>query len=200
MTAYRLLLSLLILAGCTSHGEYEQVPELWVPAALDTAGVIVPDSLRDFCRPGPWQILAADVPPPEPAASQHRQLIAPDTHFLPLAPNFPEPLRCVIRTEAEWEVVVERLGSHGVPPSLPQIDFERHMVLFVTIGGQAYNGYYIRIDTVYVEDDSLTAVVLRASPADPIGQPLAMDPADAVRVPRIELPVRFVERVLQRFE
>jgi hypothetical protein len=80
----------------------------------------------------------------------------------------------------------------GPPAATPMVDFGRDMVVVASLGGQPTTGWEIRIDSVYRVRDTIR-VVIGTGAAPCIAGQMVTYPWDAVRVPRDEGPVRFVE-------
>jgi len=82
-----------------------------------------------------------------------------------------------------------------VPP-LPEIDFSKEMIVVSAMGSRPSSGYLIYIDGACEVDGQVEVFV--SSVEDGCGAELAIvtNPADAVRLPRTDLPVVFRETQL----
>lgn len=104
--------------------------------------------------------------------------------------------RVAIRDEADWERFWSEVHDGRMPsPRAPEIDFGSDMVLAATMGRRSTGGYSIAIEPVLETGDRLYAVVRETSPGEGCMVTQALTaPATAVRVPRTEGEVTFVER------
>jgi hypothetical protein len=106
--------------------------------------------------------------------------------------EFREPRRRVIRSPAEWDEAWQELDRDG---EAPDVDFGEHMVILAASGSRPSSGHGITVDSVYRHDRSLIATVREISPGDScVVLTVITHPATAVRVPRVEGEVEFVER------
>ncbi len=107
------------------------------------------------------------------------------------------PTRLVVRSEAEWAALWDRMysGRGEKPPARPAIDFERHMVLFATLGPRP-GGYAAKISDVAIDGGVLRASVVEKRPgARCTARDVRVAPTAIATVPRFEGPVTFAERV-----
>ncbi len=144
----------------------------------------VPVDLSDFCVPprnGGEDVDERRATAVTPPARVHHSAIS----------RFEEGLRCVIRTREEWDAIRGRLIFSGEPP---EIDFSSESILLAALGPRSTTGSGIGIDTLVTSTDSLVAVVFSYESASPVEGTEETSPVDAVRVPRVAGPVRFVER------
>ena len=110
--------------------------------------------------------------------------------------GFDERSRQVIRTSAAWEEVWRQLheGRSDVPER-PAVDFETSMVVLATMGSRRSGGYDIDVESVHRNGESMYVVVTERSPGESCGVTAAITtPATAVRVPRADGEVEFVEK------
>jgi hypothetical protein len=104
--------------------------------------------------------------------------------------------RVVIRDLPAWETFWLGIVAGVSPqPPLPAIDFARHTVLAATMGQRSSAGYAIEIDSVFVSNETVYAVVKSISPGPDCGVAAVLTaPVVAVRIDRLTGPIRFVER------
>lgn len=110
--------------------------------------------------------------------------------------GFDERSRQVIRTSAAWEEAWRQLheGRSDVPER-PAVDFETSMVVLATMGSRRSGGYDIDVESVHRDGESMYVVVTERSPGESCGVTAAITtPATAVRVPRADGEVEFVEK------
>jgi len=110
--------------------------------------------------------------------------------------GFADAARLVVRDAESWRRTWAALAA-GRADSLapPAVDFRREIVIVAAFGARPAAGYGIAIDTVRRGDLALDVVVRSVEPAPGCAPRFALvEPADAVRVPRSERPVAFVER------
>ena len=110
------------------------------------------------------------------------------------------PARLVVRSEAEWAALWDRMYSargEKAPPR-PAIDFERHMVLFATLGPRP-GGYAAKIADISIDQGVLEAAVVEKRPGPRCAardvRDVRVAPTAIATVPRFEGPVRFADRV-----
>ena len=121
---------------------------------------------------------------------------------LPWVHSFPsnKPLRLVIKSREEFSDFWKRLTAVVPPgdwvPPLPEIDFSKEMIVVSAMGFRPSSGYLIFIDGACEVDGQVEVFV--SSVEDGCGAELAVltAPADAVRLPRSDLPIVFRETQL----
>lgn len=103
--------------------------------------------------------------------------------------------RIVVRTSAEWTTLWNRIvANHAPKPPVPAIDFEKEMLLVAAMGTRPTGGHAIEIEAVDRDGSSITASVRTRSPGKNCMTTQALTaPVAIVRIPRSDLPVRFVE-------
>ncbi len=102
-----------------------------------------------------------------------------------------DSLRAVVREPDDWKA----LWAAETPLyPVPTIDFEREMLL-VAAAGVRY-GTSIRIDSVFVAQDTMFAVVREHSGC--VGLPMSIRPFHVVRVAQTGHPVMFIDRGMKR--
>ena len=119
---------------------------------------------------------------------------------LPWINSFPSenPFRLVIRNRDEFSELWKRLLAPIPPgrwvPSMPEVDFSKEMVIVAAMGVKPSSGYGIIIDGA-CEIDGHVEVFVSSVDGRCGGLQLAVltAPADAVRIPRTDLPVVFRE-------
>ena len=106
--------------------------------------------------------------------------------------------RYVVRNRDEWIALWSRItANHGPKRPAPDIDFEKEMLLVAAMGTRATGGYTIEIEAVDLDSSAITASVRGRSPGKSCGTIAALTaPVDIVRIPRSDLPVRFVEETI----
>ena len=132
----------------------------------------------------PRDAVALDVLPFSPPVAWH------------LYSGVSQRARLVIRDAAAWEAFWSEVTAYNhPPPPLPEIDFESETVLAAAMGGRSTGGYSIHIDDVRDSDGHLYVVVREMSPGRSCMLTQAPTaPVIAIRVPRRDGPVTFVER------
>jgi len=103
-------------------------------------------------------------------------------------------LRATIRDEDDWEKFWVRMVGHGAQaPMRPTVDFSREMLILAS-DGVTKNYNTVGIAKVKVDHDSLVIHVLtRVNVSPGCYYDAAYAPLAIVRVPKNELPARFVE-------
>ena len=108
--------------------------------------------------------------------------------------------RLVIRDAQAWQTFWQGIVAGVSPqPAVPEIDFERHMVIAAAMGQRTSGGYDIAIETAYMLDGALYAVVKSTSPGPTCGAAAVMTaPVVAMITDRFDGPVQFVEMAVTR--
>jgi hypothetical protein len=104
--------------------------------------------------------------------------------------------RMVIREPAGWaELWGEAMANRTPAPEAPTVDFDRFMVIVVSMGSRRTGGYAISVDGIDRQRDRLVVTVLEVEPGPGCVTTQAFtSPWTAVRIPATEGPVTFVER------
>jgi protease stability complex PrcB-like protein len=107
-----------------------------------------------------------------------------------------DSVRAVIRDSAEWSAVWKGITRPFYPPPmLPQVDFDRDMVVVAALGARSTGGYDIVIEGAR-QDSSTIEIALRTSSPAP-GCPVSAattQPVDLATIPASSRSVRFRER------
>jgi hypothetical protein len=194
-----LLFALTVLAACSPGAPPppEAAPEpprlvAFAPMAGDAA---VPGALRGFC-----QGERAGGPVTKTYAPRDYRWTRPLpalawSGYAQGGTRFRVPLRCVVRTPAEWAAV---RAYGGLPErAVRPVDFATHLVIVATQGGLP--GGYVSVDSLYFRGDTVTAVVLQSRTSrPPPGRGISTVPLSLVQVPRRAAAVEFVERARRR--
>lgn len=77
-----------------------------------------------------------------------------------------EPMDTIITTEAELDTLWQKHYSYlGVTPETPNIDFKKDVVIGIFLGNQPTTGYWIRMDSLYVNgDQEIVAITMNSGP------------------------------------
>lgn len=104
--------------------------------------------------------------------------------------------RVVIRDAAEWELYWAKIVAQVSPsPPVPQVDFDRQVVVAAAMGQRPSGGFTIAVDAVFLKSGTVHVVVKSVAPGRNCGVASVMTaPVVAVTIDRVEAPVRFVER------
>ena len=108
-------------------------------------------------------------------------------------------LRLVIKSHEEFSDSWKRLTSqippaNGAPPPPPEVDFSKEMVVIAAMGSRPTSGYWIIIDGACEVDGKVEVFVSNVEDASCAGSLQVLTyPADAVRIPRTDLPIIFRE-------
>jgi hypothetical protein len=106
-----------------------------------------------------------------------------------------QPLRAVIRSEAEWRPIRETLTGGQPGAAVRSIDFRREMVIVAALGEQLETGRTVTFGGIQRVTGEIIAEVVQVLP-DPRCETVEIrtTPLAAVAVPRSDAPVRFIER------
>lgn len=149
------------------------------------------------CDAGPTGLRAARVPPKAAQVTTDRVLdLSPFRFYSGLR----ERERLVIRRPGEWGAAWQRITAASFPARpLPPVDFSRELVVLAAMGERPTGGYSITIDGVFEARGRLYVQVRETSPGrNCIVTEALTQPIDAVRVPRHDGTVAFVERAETR--
>jgi|SRR4030095_12539413 hypothetical protein len=130
-----------------------------------------------------------------------RELTRPPITGFPSEKGFRE----VIRNREEfidfWRRLHGRVPPGGYVMPLPEIDFSKEMIVVAAMGQRPSSGYAILIDGACDVDGQIEVFVSSVEDVSGIGVfPAITAPADAVRLPRSDLPVVFRETQLSSKE
>jgi hypothetical protein len=114
--------------------------------------------------------------------------------------GYTQPARLVIRTREQWSAawtVIVPATPLSLPPPLPEIDFEREMLIVAAMGGQSTGGFNILIESATESPRGVVTVHVRSiSPGAGCVTTLAVTkPVDIARLPRRDGPVAFAEKL-----
>ncbi len=114
--------------------------------------------------------------------------------------SFPtdKPFRLVIKTRDEFSDLWNRFTAPVPPgqwaPPLPEVDFSTEFVIVAAMGTRPMSGYWIIIDGACEVDGHVEVFVSSVEDPSCTGQlQVLTNPADAVRIPRTDLPIVFRE-------
>ena len=131
-----------------------------------------------------------EAPPPEPVEEEGEPL-AFETVGQGFRASLQDTVETVIRDPERW---AQLSGQFRPGQPFDSVDFDQVMVLLAALPVPA-GGYDLRFETVERTDTAVVAQYLFAEPGDDcmagMGQSV---PFQAVAVPRVEGPVRFVRR------
>ncbi len=125
--------------------------------------------------------------------------LVPDITPYTLSSGIDEPGQFIVRNAADWAALWQRIQSHRRPtPTLPEVDFEREMMIVVAAGQHRTGGYSIRIDRAWREGAKTIIVVHEEAPGPGCVVASAITSAvDIARLPVAPEPVEFrVESVI----
>lgn len=136
---------------------------------------------------------ARDVPSDAAAivGEDFRDAIEGMRHFS----GYEDRARRVIRDRETWARVWLRATSGAPPRPLPEVDFDKRMIVFAAMGSQRSTGHRIEIIQLSRLGEDLYVVVKETSPGLSCAFAWAMTaPVTAALVPRSSGAVHFVER------
>ena len=93
-----------------------------------------------------------------------------------------------------WKQLTSRIPQGGWVPPLPEIDFSKEMIVVAAMGQRPTSGSWTMIDGACEMDGQVEVFVSNVEDVSCAGSLQVLTyPADAVRLPRTELPVVFRE-------
>ncbi len=106
-----------------------------------------------------------------------------------------DSLRLVIRDAATWRNTWEQMHrNHSPQPPLPEVDFEREMLIVAALGTRPSGGYGILLESAHEHPSHLVATIRKTSPgAGCVVTAALTQPVDIARLARREKPVHFRE-------
>ena len=118
-----------------------------------------------------------------------------DAFSFTYASELRQPERLVIRDQSAWIDAWASLWPAFAPiPAPPNVDFSREMIVFVALGERPTGGYSILVDSAGTNGQGVTVWIGTSAPGAHCGTTLAFtQPVDIARLPRIGVPVHFVE-------
>lgn len=153
-----------------------------------------------------WPLLLAGSVTARSADSIAFETYKPGPAFSSQQDGLDEAASMVIRSQAEWRAVWDKIeprmsrSSEQVGPhALPTIDFDRHMLILVTLGTRSSGGFTVEIKslTELATHIEVATVETRPGPSCMVTMSLA-HPIALVLVRSIDKPVRFAASVRQR--
>lgn len=138
---------------------------------------------------------AAQEPPAGIPRGAHPVAFHPLESFPRLYSGIEGPRRTVVRDADAWaELWSEMAGDREPKSEPPPVDFASHMVIVAAMGTRPTGGFSIAIERVYQSAERLFVEVRERAPsANCMVTQALTQPADAVVVPRSDLPVSFAE-------
>ena len=107
-----------------------------------------------------------------------------------------DSIRAVVHDSAEWSAMWRGITRPFYPPPpLPQVDFEREMVIVTALGARPTGGYDIVIDGARRDSSAIEISVRTSAPAPgcPVSAAITQ-PVDLATIPASPRVVRFRER------
>jgi len=101
-----------------------------------------------------------------------------------------EPMDLVVKGESEWEYLWDLTHRHLVPkPDLPEVDFQKEMVMATLMGERNSSGYRIEIYEISLQDKVVKVKVKNHE--TPGNLTLMTQPYHIVKIPRHPYKVEF---------
>ena len=114
--------------------------------------------------------------------------------------GIPDKRRLYIDNASDWSALwAEVTEPYMPPPPVPTIDFANEAVIVASMGMKSSGGYSILIEGVYEAENTLYVEVREISPGSNCVTTQALTaPVYAVRAPKRDFTVKFVERTETR--
>ena len=119
--------------------------------------------------------------------------LRPEPYSLTYFSGLDESQRAVVRDEAAWRGAWAAIWRrHSPEPPLPQVDFDREMLVIAALGTRPTTGYGILVDSAFAEGDGLLVRIRTVTPGPRCGTGQALtQPVDVARLTRTQGVVRF---------
>lgn len=155
--------------------------------------------LATSCSPTPNQA-PNEGPPLENAVNPPPAMQSLDSslqNYYRYSSGLSDSARLVIRDAQAWsELWIRIVENHEPAPATPQVDFSREMLIVAAMGTRSSGGHSIAITGVTTDAAGVTVTVMGRKPGPTCMTTMALTaPVDIVRIPRTDLPVRFVEQL-----
>jgi hypothetical protein len=107
-----------------------------------------------------------------------------------------EPRRFVVRDSVRWRAAWATIWRRRSPlPPLPEVDFDREVVLVAALGMRPSGGYGILLDHAVQQNGHIEVTVRSSSPGRKCGvADVLTQPVDLARLPRTRQSIRFREQ------
>ncbi|MGN6385047.1 MAG: protease complex subunit PrcB family protein [Verrucomicrobiota bacterium] len=106
--------------------------------------------------------------------------------------TFQEPTTMVITNAVQWEETWKKSSKRVPAPELPEVDFEKESVIFVTLGRKNSGGYASHVESVTEKDGkTVVQVVTKSPPKGSMTLQALTAPFEFVAVPKIKGEVAF---------
>ena len=175
-------------------------PALILFSVLAGLSWFVPQGAPPICR---GKVLPIQLLPGPMMTGPSMPLRFGGTREFPRPPinSFPSKKRVVIRTREDFsdlwkEFTAPIPPTNGILPPPPDVDFSKEMVVVAAMGQRPSSGYWIFIDGACEVDNQVEVFVSSIEEVCGAALGVVTYPADAVRLPRTDLPVVFRETQL----
>lgn len=138
---------------------------------------------------------SGSVGEPSPGTRVPLARLSTNPYSLTCCSGIGEPERFVVRDDATWQTVWTSIWRGFTPmPPLPNVDFNKEMVIVATLGSRSTGGYGIVVDSALMTTNGLTVWVSTSSPGQTCFTTQAFTaPVDIARIQRIDVPVGFID-------
>jgi hypothetical protein len=140
------------------------------------------------------KVVRKPAPPPKPVppADEMKPVPADDRIYYDDATAFRDSVRLTISDQDSWKSTwLRATQAQATPPALPEIDFQRYMLLLVS-AGRLKPGDEIHVDSVGLQHGRPVAVVRTTVDCRPF--PGDAYPLEIIRMKRTDSTVNFIER------
>jgi hypothetical protein len=140
------------------------------------------------------KVVRKPAPPPKPIppADEMKPVPADDRIYYDDATAFRDSVRLTINDQDSWKSTwLRATQAQATPPALPEIDFQRYMLLLVS-AGRLKPGDEIHVDSVGLQHGRPVAVVRTTVDCRPF--PGDAYPLEIIRMKRTDSTVNFIER------
>lgn len=123
-----------------------------------------------------------------------RPVPSPWVNIYPSVRGFRQVIKSRDEFSEFWKGLAGPVASSQLVPPLPEIDFSKEMIVVAVMGQRPTSGYWNAIDGACEVDGKLEVFISSVEDPSCIGVTGSLTyPADAVRLPRSDLPVVFRE-------
>ena len=108
--------------------------------------------------------------------------------------GYSEQISSVIRNEGDWNRLWQEVTATIVPPpSAPEVDFDKYILLAHFMGQRPSGGYAVEFTEVFVEEEKIYVTIQEISPGLECGAVAVItNPYQIIQIPKTEKEIEFI--------